>query len=289
MKSASMLAFMVGVAALQFVTGGPARAQDGEVKKPWSLETELGLVQTAGNSESSTFGLSALFKYMWTRSEAKIDAGGIRTESSLKTRTAVGTSSDFVVLEEKHREKTAENFYVRGRYDFNVTELFGLFGGADWRRNIFAGIRSRTLVAAGAANTWRDNDKVRFKTDYSGTYTFEDEVVENPFTKTNFPGLRLSYDLWWKLTETTEFTSNLIGDWNLDNTDDLRADFSNSLSVLITSKLALKLGLDLLWRNDPALVELPLFDSGGADTGETVFTPLEELDEILTVTLVVKI
>ncbi|MGD8727053.1 MAG: DUF481 domain-containing protein, partial [Gemmatimonadales bacterium] len=158
----------------------------------------------------------------------------------------------------------------------------------DWLRNTFAGIDSRFLIAAGIGNVWADNERVKFETDYSATYTFQSDVVENPFVKTDFPGLRLAYDFFWALSSTAEFTSVLIGDVNLDNTEDIRADFTNALAVDVISHVAFKPSLQLLWRNEPSLTEVPLFDSGGTPTGETVVTSLQKLDSIFKVALVVK-
>lgn len=265
-----------------------ARAQD---EKPLGLffTTELSGVWTAGNSESNTVGLAFTLRNVWELSEVKLEGGAVRSESGITTRTAVGTSDDFVLQEETKTEKTAENFYLRGRYDYQLSERFFTFGGADWLRNTFAGIDSRLLFAAGAGNTWADGERLRFKTDYSATYTFQEDVVENPFVKTNFPGLRVSYDLWWKLTASTDFESKLIADWNLDNTDDLRFDFTNALPISISAKLAFKPSLQLFWRNEPSLVEVARENPLGTPTGETVAVPLNKLDSFFTLTLVVKL
>ena len=142
-------------------------AQDDENKLRWYFTTELTSVVTTGNSESSTFGLVATLRRLYERAELNLDGGAIRTEAALKTWTAVGTMTDFVVNEESKSEKTAENYYVRGRYDYNITKRFDVFGGADWLRNPFAGLDSRFLVALGAGNIWADSDKRRFKTNYS--------------------------------------------------------------------------------------------------------------------------
>lgn len=285
----SVRVFLIAAVAVVTLGARTAGAQEGEEeKKNWSLTTELSAVQTVGNSESSTFGLAASLRRLWERSEAKFDAGGIRAESVLKTRRAVGTSvTSFVLQEDEKRDKTAENYFARGRYDHKVTGRFAAFAGVDWLRNVFAGIDSRFLVAAGAANKWRDDDRMRFTTDYSVTYTFQEDVVDNPFTKKDFPGARFSYDYWNQITETTKFTSTLIVDWNLDNTDDVRADFINTLPVSINSRLSLKASLQLLWRNDPALTEVGLFDLSGTNTGQKVLVPLEELDTIFTLALVI--
>jgi hypothetical protein len=273
--------------AVSLVAGiGTAQAQD-ERQLGWFLTGEVSGVWTSGNSESNTLGLATTVRRLWENSELKFDGGAVRSESGITTRTAVGTPDDFVVEKVTTKEKTAENYYLRGRYDYKLSERFFTFAGADWLRNTFAGIDSRLLFAAGAGNIWVDDDRLRFRTDYSATYTFQEDVVENPFIKTNFPGLRLSYALWWNLTNSADFESTLIADWNLDNTNDLRFDFTNALPIAISGKLAFKPSLQLLWRNEPSLTEVVLEDQGGVPTGDTVLVPLEKLDSFFTLALVV--
>jgi putative salt-induced outer membrane protein YdiY len=288
-RATRFLKAVILVATVSLAAGiGTAQAQD-ERELGWFLTGEVTGVWTSGNSESNTLGLAATVRRLWDNSELKFDGGAVRTESGITTRTAVGTLDDFVVEKETTREKTAENYYLRGRYDYKLSERFFTFAGADWLRNTFAGIDSRLLFAAGAGNIWTDGDRLRFRTDYSATYTFQEDVVENPFIKTSFPGLRLSYNLWWNLTSSTDFESTLIADWNLDNTEDLRFDFTNALPIAISGKLAFKPSLQLLWRNEPSLTEVALEDQGGVPTGDTVLVPLEKLDTFFTLALVVKL
>jgi putative salt-induced outer membrane protein YdiY len=263
-----------------------APAQDAERELGWAFEAELGALLTGGNQETYTLALDGKLEYVWPVSRFRFTGGGFTTESSLTTSVAIGTGQDdFELLEETNTEKTAEAYYSRARYDYNVSERFFLIGGTDWLRNTFAGIDSRFLLAAGAGNSWVDNGTIRFETDYAVTYTFEEEVVANPFTESKFAGLRLGYDLLWNLTASTDFESTLIGDWNLDNTDDIRLDWYNALPIDISSVLALKPSLRLLWRNDPALQAVPLFDTPGGTEGGTVLTPLKELDSFFNIAL----
>jgi putative salt-induced outer membrane protein YdiY len=264
-------------------------AQDEADKYRWYLTMELSSVVTTGNSESSTLGFVGKVRRVWELAELTIDGGAVRADAALKNRLAIGTPTDYQVIEEETREKTAENYYVRGRYERRIGKRFTAFGGADWLRNPFAGIDSRFLMAGGAGNVWADDERLRFKTNYSVTYTFETEVVENPFVSTDFAGFRLGYDYYQRLTESTDLTSNLTADWNLDNTDDIRVILNVGLPIAISSKLAFKPSLNMQWRNDPALTEVPLFDPSGTDTGQKVLTPLEELDTIFTAALVVDI
>jgi putative salt-induced outer membrane protein YdiY len=284
-NSKFMMVFML------LILFGSALSQDKEEEKNlgWFFTAEVAGLLTGGNSESRTLGLSATIQRIWPKSELKFNLGGTNTESSLTSRSAVGTSEDFSIREVKSTEKTAELFFVRGRYDYLISKDFFVLGGVDWLRNKFAGLDSRLLFVIGAGNNWIDNDQIHFKTDYGFTYTFQDDVVENPFLASKFPGVRLAYDFWWKLTASTEFTSVLIVDWNMDNTDDVRIDFTNALPIAISEKLSLKPSLQLLWRNDPALTEVELLAPDGTPTGTKVFTPLQKLDTLFSLTLVLNI
>ena len=289
MISIKRLSWTLTVSAALFpMLVAPAVAQDEERELGWAFTAELGSLWTGGNQETFTLAMDGTLEYTWPKSRFRFEGGGFSSESSLTTTTAVGTGQDdFQLFEETVTEKTAEAYYSKARYDYNISEKFYLFGGVDWLRNTFAGIDSRFLTSAGAGNLWVDNGKIRFSTDYSVTYTFEEEVVTNPFTNSNFPGLRFAYDFDWQLTVSTKFESELVSDFNLDNTDDIRVNWYNGLPIDISSVLAFKPSIRLMWRNDPALQEVPLFDAGGNPIGN-VFTPLQELDTFFNLSLIFK-
>ena len=276
----------LATAILATLSAGAAWAAD--EAQGWYLDAELAVVSIGGNSESSTLGLGAKLRRLWTKSELTFTGGATSTESSLLTRTAQGTVTDFTVQEEKVTEKTAELYFLRGWYKYDFSKKFFAYTGTDWMSNKFAGIDSRVLIALGAGNNWANSETFKFKTFYSFTYTFQEDVVENPFLKTDFPGVRLGYDLNAKLSSSTDLESRLTADFNLDNSDDIRLDWYNALPVGISETLLLKPAFQMMWRNQPSLTSVPLFDGGGAPIGE-VSTPLKELDTIFTLALVVKL
>lgn len=255
----------------------------------WTFKGELTSVLAAGNSEAITFGVGSSLEHRQGKNLLKFEAGGLRTEAVKVTREAWGTATDFDIVKNEDREKTAETYFARARYDRAVSDRFFAYGGADWMRNTFAGIDSRTVLAVGAGNIWVDDDESRFRTNYAATWTFQTDVVENPDLATSFAGARLGWEYWRKLTASTEFESRLVGDLNLDATDDVRADFTNSLSVAMSSALALKPSLQVFWRNLPSLAEVPLFSSTGAPRNQTVLTPLGKTDMLFRLALVVKL
>jgi putative salt-induced outer membrane protein YdiY len=276
------LAFVLVLALPQ---GAPAPAAP--AKPDWSFSGKLTAVWASGNSESSTFGLGSMLRRQGAHAELKFETGAIRTDASLKDRRAIGTETSFRVEENEQHQKTAESYFVRGRADRKVGDRVVLFAGADWLRNTFAGIDSRMLIASGVGTNWVNREDFRFKTDLGVTYTFQEDVVMNPFVSSKFPGLRLSMDLIRTLTSTTKWESAMTSDLNIEETDDLRVDFTNALSLTISTRLSLKPSLQLLWRNQPALTEMDLISPIGEPTGLKVQVPLEKMDSFFTLALVV--
>lgn len=269
---------MVGSLALGAIS--PLAAQD-EKELGWFDKAELTFVMTGGNSSQSTFGLKNSLDRIWERAAFRLVAGGIRTESRTFTRVATGTQANFTVRETSESDVTAENYFVRSRYDRNVSEQVFLYGGAGWDRNTFAGIQNRYAFVAGAGRAWADRETLKFRTDAGVTYTIQDDVVDDPSVSDSFAGARFTYDLFKKLTATTDFGSSLIVDENAEQRDDLRADFTNWLAVAMTDGLALKASLQLLYDNEPALVAIPL-----EQTGTDVLVPLDKTDRVFTLALV---
>ena len=281
---------LASCAALLTFLATPAVAQDDDERElGWDFEVDLGALWTGGNQETSTLAFGGTAAYVWPVSQFTFKAGGFTSESSLTSSTAFGTGQDdFQVVDVTTTEKTAETFFSQARYDYDVSEEFFITGVGDWLRNPFAGIDDRFVFGAGAGNRWVDNGKVRFTTDYLVTYTTENNVVPDPTRQSDFGGLRLGYDFLWDATASTNLESTMIADFNLDNTDDIRLDWYAGLPIDISSVLAFKPSIRLLWRNDPALQAVPLFDApGGVETG-TVLTPLNKLDSYFNLSLLFK-
>lgn len=123
----------------------PARAQDAP-PDGWSFKGELTSVLSMGNAEAFTFGLGSTLENRRGKNLLKFEVGGLRTESTIVTRQARGTPLAYVIVVEEDREKTAEAYFARARYDRTIGDRFFVSGGVDWLRNTFAGIDSRSLV-----------------------------------------------------------------------------------------------------------------------------------------------
>ena len=94
---------------------GYATAQDETGAYTWENSTELSFVSTGGNASSSILGLKSTLTATGGRSAFKIEVGGIRGETTFRTRTATGSATNFTVDETTNSQLTAENYFARGR------------------------------------------------------------------------------------------------------------------------------------------------------------------------------
>ena len=265
----------------------PAQEEEEERKYGWFDTGELSFVQTDGNSEASSFSLRNVLSHVWENATFSLDAGALRVETTTISRFATGTPTDFTLSEDKNSEVTAENYFLRGRYDRQITDTLYWYAGAGWEKNEFAGFDSRVDIGAGIGNIWFENDDSHFSTYYGVTWTSQDDIIENPEIDDSFIGVQAGWDYAQQLTGNTVYANLLVVDLNVDETDDFRADMINSLTTQMSDHLALKLSLQLLYDNLPALTEVDLVDGSGVPTGTRVLGELDELDTLFTAALVV--
>jgi putative salt-induced outer membrane protein YdiY len=195
------------------------------------------------------------------------------------TRTATGTPDNYQITKTTEMQTTAERYFAKARLDRKLSDRSFLFGGAGWDRNTFAGVNHRYSFVTGGGRTWFDEETRNLRTDLGLTYTIQDDVVEDPAAENHFAGVRGSYEYSRTLTESTDFGSALVADQNLKETSDFRADWTNSLSVSMSERLALKTAFQILYDKSPALAAVPL------GNGE-VLTPLGKVDTVFTVAVV---
>lgn len=272
-----------------------AQDKPAEAKKlGWKDTAELGYVMTSGNSDSSTLGLKNTLVYDWESARFEMKLGAIRVESTPVLFFAVGTATDFT-REENDSELTAESYFLNGRYDHNITDRFFWFAGAGWDRNTFAGIQNRYAAFGGVGNIWFDTETIKWRTDYALTATKQEDVIEQPDLDDTFLGVRLSSTFLYKWSESGSYGNDTILDENVDDTDDWRVNMTNWVAVNLSNHLALKVSLQWLYDNQPALIAANLFDATGAPVDadldgvqDQVAVEADELDSIFTTALVIK-
>jgi len=263
-----------------------AQDEDSEEKRPWTDKAELGAVFTGGNSESSTFSFKNDYTYNWDNANFTFKMGGFRAESVTFTRFAVGTLTDFTVVEEETRQTTGEKYFLSLKYDRQIRKTLFWFTGLDWDRNEFAGIKNRYSGSAGLGNIWADSDERKFRTDYGVQYTREDLVFEKPGTDDSYASAIASYQFFQKVGKSSSFKQDFKANLNLDDTDDWRAELDNGFTTAITDMVALKVGLLFLFDNQPAFSQISLQNAEGEEVGKVAYE-LDELDTVFTTSLVI--
>lgn len=266
-------------------TAGRAAAQQPE-ERPWRASAELSLVQTGGNAESSTIGVAGTFSRSWTRTEFRVEAGSIRTQTTSRSRTAVGAPDDYRVETASDTRISAENYQARLTLDRSFSDRTALFLRSEWVRNTFSGVDGRIVNGGGVSNRWLDDERQRLDTRYALTHTTEyDVVAAAPGGPVRFFGLQVSAE-YRRQVGKAEWTSALVVDENGRELADLRADWTNSATVTLSGRLALKATLRLMFDNEPSLLEVPLRSAEGESLG-TVRVSRERLDRVTTIAVVV--
>jgi putative salt-induced outer membrane protein YdiY len=279
--------FATGFFAIALVASAASvAAQEAPAKVlGWSGEAALSFVAVDGNSKSQSLAFSGKWVDTFEAGALVVETAGLRAETTTIARTAVGTPTDFTVIESETTNETAENYLLRGRYDGDLAPDLVWFAGLGWERNTFAGFDSRLVGIGGLGKTWIATEATRFRTDAGITYTVE-EPSSPGLDSDSFAGLLLGWDFSHALTATTKFANVLQAHPNLEETDDWRLDDLSTLTVAMSERLGLQLGLRLLYDNRPSLerVDLPV----GSPAPQFVFVERDDLDTWFTTSLVWK-
>ena len=275
--------------ALTTLLAGLATAPALQAQEPgreWKASSEFSFVRTGGNAESSTFGLGTTVTRSWDRTEVKVEARGIRTRSTRVRRVAVGNETDYRLDETSESDVSAENYNALARLDRQFSNRTAVFAQSGWTRNTFAGFEYRLVNVLGVSTRWTRSEKQRLRTAYGLTHTVQRDVVTDPEAAGSYLGLRLSSEYWRQVTQNTEWRSNLVMDGNGDDPTDVRADWTNSISVTMNEHLGFKTSYRTTFDNQPALARVPLRSPEG-EAGGSVLVPRDQLDGVFTVALVV--
>ena len=246
-------------------TAGHAWAQSPAPPPPGPYNsTDLGLAVATGNAKSKSVGLRNVYGYRFPIAEFRWEAGWVRAGSRDGHRFAVGSPSTFTITDPDN-SVDSERLFSKVRYQQQFSTRTDWFTNFDSVRDEPANISHQFVLAGGVGTTWHKTDRALFRTAYGVTFTDEDLVVEGA---NRFGGYRLYCGLKLPVAASSSFDSELTTDGSFDESDNVRADWLNGLSVAMTSKVALKSSIRLLFRNKPALEILELRSSSdGAPIG----------------------
>ncbi|HJV47753.1 MAG TPA: DUF481 domain-containing protein [Geothrix sp.] len=260
-------------------------------KSPWSDKAALSFVAVGGNATSQTLGFSNDYKYTWSDATFAFSLGGVRAAATTVDRAATGPTLDAAVVTETRTTKTStESYFTNLRYDHNLSERLQWFGSLGWERNIPAGLEGRISAIAGLGHWWVKQDRTKFFTDAGLGYTKETPVLSHAGEDESFATFRLGAKLEQKVYAASLFTSELALSDSFKDSQNYLAVWRNAFTTNLSSRLALKVGYDVTYKNKPAFVGVDVIQTPIATPpvvlGQVPFQ-LKKTDTVFTTSLVI--
>ena len=265
---------VVSALALIATTSLPLLAEEGAEEKSWSNTTELGIVNTTGNSETSNFAITNKYATALGKGTFKLDFDALRTENTTRVIQNIGG----VLVVDETTAVTAEAYKLNGQYNRPITERLNWYARAGWYRDEFAGIDNSYSAGAGIGYIFFTDDTHTLRGEIGLGYV-QEKFIDN--TDTDFTELRgfLAYDR--ELSATSKLFTELEILENLDETSDMRANGLIGVSASLSNRLALAVSYALKYDAEPPT--LTLVDAGFPD----VLYEFDDLDTTLKASLVI--
>lgn len=261
------------------------------VVKPWSDVATLSYVATSGNAIGQTFGFGNDYTRKWSLSTLAVKLGAIRAESTQIQRSAFADSLDAArVQEHRNTSLTAAAYFLSSRYDYRLKDKdrWYWYGASGWERNRPAGLENRFMATAGLGRIWMDSERTKWRTDAGFGTTKEDPLVVPPDFRRTFATFNFTSSLKHRFNGTVDYSADLAATDNLRDTTDWIATLKQGLTVAMTRRMALKVGLDLNYRNRPNLIAVEV--RRPAEPSEVlgkVIVSAKKLDSVMTTSLVI--
>ena len=168
--------------------------------------TELGYIQTDGNTKTKTFNLDANAKKAWGKHQ-----------TSLKLDGQYGSADD---------KENKKKYLIEGNYDYAFTKTFAFNYLIGYKSDIYSGFDYQFYTGPGAKYQAIKNDKHDLSFTANILYS-QDKYY--PVDETNdYTGYRAQGVYNWNIVNNLKFTQELA----------LRGDFDNSDNYFATSKTA---------------------------------------------------
>ena len=211
--------------------------------------------------------------------------GALRTRTAAE-RFAVGTQDNFEAINDPKRVLDNERYYVLGKYQRNISENFFWMTGAGWDRDMNAGIHDREVLFLGVGNTWTNTEETKLKTEYAVTFTRRIDALPDPLRNEKFSEIRLALDYFQLVRGNNQFEIDFVYFLNVNQVNDFRFDSTNLFTSKFSSMFALRVSLQFLFQNLPALEQLDLFNLQRVSLGTAVVRK-RKLDSIFKFSFVI--
>ena len=159
-----------------------------------------------------------------------------------------------------HGASTQHDITREGTPKRHVTDLLYWIAGTFWDRDTNAGIEQRATVHAGLGTAWWDREGERLASDYSVSYIARRDEVDDPGRLYDFVGSRFSVSWLQGIGTHGSFSNDTVYTVSLQDAKDRNLDVRNARKSNLNDLLALRVGLELIHHNFPALGDVDLFD-----------------------------
>jgi putative salt-induced outer membrane protein len=210
------------------------RAEDEEKKtKHYSSSTSFSLLMTSGNTKEFTLGLE-------TEQNLNLEKNQIQYKGS-------------IIYSESEGARESELYYSHLEYKRIFSSRAYLLSIGRWERNVLSGYNYRLALSAGGGYIWTKSENWEFSSEASIGWSRENNVEKGKDSSISlsFASFTLSSKLRVRVSKTSEFGLQEMYFLNLDDTEDYRLSSLASLSVAISSNLALKVSYQLKYNRQP--------------------------------------
>ncbi|MCB1009540.1 MAG: DUF481 domain-containing protein [Acidobacteria bacterium] len=208
----------------------PCPAEEEKPPEPaWKSKLGLAYLATSGNSDTETVGLDLLV----TR---KPEPWGLEIYARYDRAEDSGV-------------ETSERALAGVRVKRSLGKRWELFGETSAERDQYAGFDLRWLLAAGG--TFHAVASERHELDFDLGLTWTDENRLPPAEDVSYLGALAGLNWKWKLSERSSLRERLVYYPNFDTSSDWRAESLTSLEAALTDRLALAVGYEIRYANEP--------------------------------------
>lgn len=191
----------------------------------WEGTGEFGLVVSRGNSDTETLNLGLEFQ---RESEKWVNRLNL---------TALRTSDD--------GERTAERYTLGYKSDYKFNDISYLYGVLRYDQDDFSSYDYQASFAIGYGRNLLDTERQQLSLEI-GPGVRRSEDADTGATETNIIG-RFSADYAWTISESAEFTDDLLIEAGSNNTF---AENKAAINVAINDRFALKFALAVRHNTD---------------------------------------
>ena len=259
--------------------------------RTWSNITTLSYVSVSGNSSVDTIGFSNDFTKKWHLTTLTIKGNMIHSESIVSSLTAIGNSLDDVVVQKASTDLiVAENYSLNARLDYQLKDKhrWYWYGGSSWTRNLPVGLNARTTATAGIGRIIISAAKTNWRLDAGLGITREEPTYLPAGFQKNFGTFNLSGSFKHQFNGNINYNADLNSAFNVKKTNDWLFTIKQGLTVTLTSHTALKVGLDINYKNAPNLILVRVYTSYDPPVSiGSIILESKKVDTLATTSLVV--